>query len=187
MMRLHEVVGDMLELAFISNHCTSIRRVIYKVFPTALHNLCFYHLEGNIKSHFKNLGKLWKYFFRLVFLQVVKMYDIVEFEKQMEGLWSMHASAAKYLEDISFNYWVKFDFEGRKYSILTTNIAESMNALMKKLRKFPITQLVEHFRLTMQQWFYDRKKATESMTTILLVKCMFSMSLIINFRLRKVV
>ena len=44
------------------------------------------------------------------------------------------------------------------YNILTINIAESMNALMKKLRKFHINQLVEHIKLTMQQWFYDRKK-----------------------------
>ena len=102
---VHDEVGDMPELAFISDHCTLIRRAIYKVFPIALHNFCFYHLEGNLKSHFKNLRKMWKYFFRPAFLQAMKMYDPVEFEKQMEGLWSMHANATKYLEDISFNYW----------------------------------------------------------------------------------
>ena len=63
-----KVIGDMLELVFISNHCTSIRKVVYKVFPTALYDLCFHHLEGNLKSHFKNLGKLWKYSFRPAFL-----------------------------------------------------------------------------------------------------------------------
>ena len=67
----------MLKLAFISYHCTSIRRVVYKVFPTASLGLYFYHLEGNLKSCLKNLGKLWKYSFRSVFLQVVKMYDPV--------------------------------------------------------------------------------------------------------------
>ena len=54
MMGLHEVIGEMLKLAFISDHCTSIRRAVYKIFPTALHDLCFYHLVGNIKSRFKN-------------------------------------------------------------------------------------------------------------------------------------
>lgn len=62
----------------------------------------------------------------------------------------MHAGVAKYLEDVGFNYWARSHFEGRIYGILTTNIAESINALMKEPRKFPITQLVDHFRLTMQ-------------------------------------
>lgn len=85
-MRLHEVIGDMQELVFISNYCTSIHKAVYKVFPTALYGLCFYHLESNLKSHFKNFRKLWKYSFRATFLQTVKMYDPVENEKQMEGL-----------------------------------------------------------------------------------------------------
>ena len=61
----------------------------------------------------------------------------------------MHAGIAKYLEDIGLNYWAWSHLEGRMYGILITNIAESINALMKKPRKFPITQLVDHFGLTM--------------------------------------
>ncbi|KAH9671275.1 SWIM-type domain-containing protein [Citrus sinensis] len=56
-------------------------------------------------------------------------------------------------------------FEGKRYSILTTNIAESVNAFMREPRKFPVTHLVDHFRKTLQQWFYDRKIVAESMTT----------------------
>lgn len=51
----------------------------------------------------------------------------------------MHAGVAKYLEDVGFNYWARSHFEGRIYGILTTNIAESINALMNEPRKFPIT------------------------------------------------
>ncbi|KAH9800424.1 SWIM-type domain-containing protein [Citrus sinensis] len=56
-------------------------------------------------------------------------------------------------------------FEGRRYSILTTNIAESVNSFMREPQKFPVTHLVDHFRKIMQQWFYDRKIMAESMTT----------------------
>ena len=80
-MRLHKVIGDMQELVFISNYRTSICKPVYKVFLTALYDLCFYHLESNLKSHFKNLRKLWKYSFRVTFLQTVKMYDPVNNEK----------------------------------------------------------------------------------------------------------
>lgn len=98
MMRLHEVIGDMQELTFISDCCTSILRTVYKIFPTTLHGLCFYNLEGNLKSHFKNLEKLWKYSFKPTFAQTMKMYDLVEFEKQIEGSYGIHEGAAKYMK-----------------------------------------------------------------------------------------
>lgn len=50
----------------------------------------------------------------------------------------MHAGTAKYLEDVRFNYWDRSHFEGQNYDILTTNIAEGINAMMNKLRKFLI-------------------------------------------------
>ena len=61
--------------------------------------------------------------------------------------------------------WAKSEFEGRRYSILTTNIAESVNFLMREPRNFLVTHLVDHFRKTLQQWFYDRKIVAESMST----------------------
>ncbi|KAH9688588.1 SWIM-type domain-containing protein [Citrus sinensis] len=60
---------------------------------------------------------------------------------------------------------VRTQFEGRRYNILTTNIAESVNFFMREPRKFPVTHLVDHFRKTLQQWFYDRKIVAESMST----------------------
>lgn len=68
MMRFHEIIKDMSGLAFISDCCTSICRAAHKVFPIILYGLCFYHLKSNLNSNFKNLEKLWKYSFSLVFL-----------------------------------------------------------------------------------------------------------------------
>ena len=61
-------------------------------------------MQYNVKSHFKNSGKLWKYSFKRAFQEAIKIYDPIEFEKQMDGLWGMHAGAAKYLEDVGRNY-----------------------------------------------------------------------------------
>ena len=36
---------------------------------------------------------------------------------------------------------------------------------MSELRKFLVTHLVDYFRKTLQQWFYDRKIVAESMST----------------------
>lgn len=62
MTNLHGVIGDVPELVFISDRCTSIQKVVYRVFFSALHKPCFYHFQGNVKSHFMilvNFGSIF--------------------------------------------------------------------------------------------------------------------------------
>ena len=81
-------------------------------------------------------------------------------------MWQLHAGAADYLENnVGTCNWARSEFEGRRYNIFTTNIAESMNLLLREPQKFPITHLVDHFRKTLQQYFYDREITIESMST----------------------
>ncbi|XP_024046531.1 uncharacterized protein LOC112100895 [Citrus clementina] len=141
MMKLHGVIGDRPELVIISDRCTAIRRAVLKVFHNATDGVCFYHVKA-------------------------KAYGHEEFKRQLEGLWMIHSGAADYLENnVGTCNWARSQFEGRRYSIFTTNIAESVNSFMREPQKFPVTHLVDHFRKTMQQWFYDRKIVAESMTT----------------------
>ncbi|KAH9721820.1 hypothetical protein KPL70_006524 [Citrus sinensis] len=165
MMKLHGVIGDRPELVIISDRCTAIRKAVLKVFHNATHGVCFYHVKGNIKSQFRMSKALWDQF-EPVFINAAKAYGHEEFKRQLEGLWIIHSGAADYLENnVGTCNWARSQFEGRRYSILTTNIAESVNSFMREPRKFPVTNLVDHFRKTMQQWFYDRKIVAESMTT----------------------
>ncbi|KAH9743318.1 SWIM-type domain-containing protein [Citrus sinensis] len=104
--------------------------------------------------------------FEPAFINAAKAYGHEEFKRQLEGLWMIHSGAADYLENnVGTCNWARSQFEGRRYSIFTTNIAESVNSFMREPQKFPVTHLVDHFRKTMQQWFYDRKIVAESMTT----------------------
>ncbi|KAH9671519.1 SWIM-type domain-containing protein [Citrus sinensis] len=165
MMKLHGVIGDRPELVIISDQCTAIKRAVLKVFHNATHGVCFYHVKGNIKSQFKMSKALWDEF-EPAFINAAKAYGHEEFKRQLEGLWMIHSGAADYLENnVSMCNLARSQFEGRRYIILTTNIAESVNAFMREPRKFPVTHLVDHFRKTLQQWFYDRKIVAESMTT----------------------
>lgn len=49
-MKLHEVIGDRLELVIIVDRCTTIKRVVLKVFRIAAYDVCFYHVKGNINK-----------------------------------------------------------------------------------------------------------------------------------------
>jgi len=41
--------------------------------------------------------------------------------------------------------------------MLTSNSAESMNAMSKDARKLPVTTLVDFFRASLHKWFYERR------------------------------
>lgn len=42
---------------------------------------------------------------------------------------------------------------------------EIVNSLITKPRRVPLTYLVDYFIKTLQQWFYDRKRVAESIST----------------------
>ncbi|XP_052294635.1 uncharacterized protein LOC127901416 [Citrus sinensis] len=120
---------------------------------------------GDRPELFRMSKALWDQF-EPAFINAAKAYGHEEFKRQLEGLWMIHSGAADYLENnVGTCNWARSQFEGRRYSILTTNIAESVNSFMREPQKFPVTHLIDHFRKTMQQWFYDRKIVAESMTT----------------------
>lgn len=53
--------------------------------------------------------------------------------------------------------WARSKFEGRKYTILTTNIAKSVNSFMREPRNFLLLILLITLEKNLQKWFYDRK------------------------------
>ena len=134
MTKLHGVISDRPELVFISDRCTAIKRAVLKAFHTAAHGVCFYHVKGNIKSKFRMSKAIWDQFER-AFINAVKAYGHEEFKRQLEGLWMLHSGAADYLENnVGTCNWPRSEFEGRRYSILTTNIVTGTKRLAKCTR-----------------------------------------------------
>ena len=52
-----------------------------------------------------------------------------------------------------------------RYNILTTNIAECMNAILKDAREMPIIPLLDNIRSKLQQWFHDRRTRAGNLTS----------------------
>ena len=65
MMKLHEII--------ISYRCIAIKRTVLKVFYSAVHGICFYHVKSNIKSKFNMSKTLWDEF-ESAFLNITKAY-----------------------------------------------------------------------------------------------------------------
>lgn len=50
--KLREVIGDVENLAFVSDLGQSIINGITEVFPEAHHGYCMYHIQGNVKTKY---------------------------------------------------------------------------------------------------------------------------------------
>ena len=49
--------------------------------------------------------------------------------------------------------------------MMTTNIAESMNVLLKEARTLPALSLLNYIRMTLQRWFFKMREVAEKILT----------------------
>ncbi|RAL53595.1 hypothetical protein DM860_012210 [Cuscuta australis] len=76
-----------------------------------------------------------------------------------------------YLYSIGMEKWARSCFNVNRYSIMTSNNAESMNSVNATPREYPIAQLVDFIVGRMQKWFHDRRELAHSTSTILTKQC----------------
>ena len=130
----------------ISDSHKNIKKVIKKVFPLASHDLCRFHMKQNVTTKFRKDKKVIAMF--ELTSRVYRMYD---FDHQMEELDKINSDAYDYLIDTDIHKWACAHSPVRRYHMMTTNIAESMNSLLRFARKLPICTLVDFLRSQMQK------------------------------------
>ena len=133
MTKLREAIGQIDDLVIISDRHKSLLKAINTVFPNAQHGVCCHHLKMNMKDKFKrnNIDDMY--------WGAAKAYRISDFEEQMSMIQSVSQNAYNYLNEVGYPKWARAHFGGRRYNIMTTNIAESMNSVMRYARFLPIT------------------------------------------------
>ncbi|XP_022873492.1 uncharacterized protein LOC111392388 [Olea europaea var. sylvestris] len=100
-MKLKEVIGDVKNLAFVTDQGQSIINGVAKVFPEAHHGYCMYHIQENLKTKYR--GKC----IIALFMRATKVYNFEEFEKFMVEIDSKLHAAWKYLIEIGIEHWVQ--------------------------------------------------------------------------------
>ena len=104
--------------------------------PSAYHKICMRHLASNFMTRFKD--KLLK---NLV-CRVVLASTEHKFNKHMTIIRRINVEAQQWLEAIPFQLWAISHDEGRRYGIMTTNMSEVFNSVLKGARSLPLTALV---------------------------------------------
>ncbi|KAL7597592.1 hypothetical protein Lser_V15G22038 [Lactuca serriola] len=145
--KLYECVGDCQELTFVTDRVDAIRVSIENVFPHAHHGLCAFHLLGNIVHRFGKNDKT-----KVLFWRLVKAYKRNVFEELWYRFSSTRPQVATYLSEIPHVKWTRAYSLSKRYDYMTSNSAESMNALYVDARKMPIIPLLEFFRRLSQEW-----------------------------------
>ncbi|XP_022008107.1 uncharacterized protein LOC110907431 [Helianthus annuus] len=151
MSKLRECIGEIPDMAIISDRANSIHLAIRNVFPHAYHGLCCRHLMMNLRlpsDKKKENKKLW--------WKTCKSYRLSDFNDSFNALCLVVPRVRHTLTSIGFGRWARAHCPGNRYHYMTSNSAESMNALSRHSRKMSVTQLLEFFWQSVQKWFYDR-------------------------------
>ncbi|KAL5537914.1 hypothetical protein UlMin_043714 [Ulmus minor] len=151
--RVKDVFGENPALVIVSDRHRSIRSAVEEAFPRAFHGICIYHLLNNLKTKFKSKNKELEQHY----IVAAKAYNLQEFHVLFYTLCSAVPGAKEYLESVGLDRWTRSHAPCRRYNIMTTNISESFNAVLVKVRELPITAFVNEVRLLCQRWFQQRR------------------------------
>ena len=90
---------------------------------------------------------------------------VCEYENYMAEIRSIDVGAHDYIGVISGQHRANAFIDGKRYDMLTTNIAESTNSLLKDIRELPITQQIESIRAKLMEFFQVRREKGLNMKT----------------------
>ncbi|XP_048623585.1 uncharacterized protein LOC111205747 [Brassica napus] len=143
---LSQKIPDASDLVFVSDRANSISSALEDVYPLSHHGICRIHLLRNITPTYAKTGLL------PLVESAADAYTCHEFWLIFKDIKDKCPELAKYLEDSDFRKWARSYAPANKYNIMTTNIAESLNSMLRMPHELPIISLLETIRLTMTTW-----------------------------------
>ncbi|XP_050211779.1 uncharacterized protein LOC126661941 [Mercurialis annua] len=159
--KVRETFGLREGMCIISDRHDSIKKAIEKVYPEAHHGICTYHLFNNVKARYRRAkGEIREHFFG-----AAKAYTLEQFGKHMEELDKFDPKIREYLNDVGFEKWTTLYSTNNRYSTMTSNIAESLNATNIAARELPITTMLEFLRSLVQKWTHANRICARSLKT----------------------
>ncbi|KAH0642077.1 hypothetical protein KY289_033051 [Solanum tuberosum] len=92
-----------------------------------------------------------------LFYNAAKVYSLKEFDNHFVEFKNKCLAAAVVLEyDIGFEKWSREHFPGNRYDVMTTNIAESLNAMLIDEREYPMASIFNLIAKRFGELFRER-------------------------------
>ncbi|XP_015170698.1 uncharacterized protein [Solanum tuberosum] len=142
---------DEPNLCFISDRHKSIANGIVNVYNHAHHEYCMRHLNKNLHVNHHCGDYLCLYY------NAVKAYYLEEFDNHFVKFKNKCPATAIVLEyDIGFEKWSRAHFPGNRYDVMTTNITESINAMLINEREYLMTSIFNSIAKRFGELFRER-------------------------------
>ncbi|XP_062075336.1 uncharacterized protein LOC133779381 [Humulus lupulus] len=133
------------------------------VYPNAFQGACMFHLLNNLKSKYGRHGEE----LQMNFIAAAKAYTKTECEHYMRGLDRLDRRIRHYLEKAKYETLARSYSPTKRYTMMISNIAASINAALKAARNLPIDILVEYLGSLVQKWVWNNSNnANESFTKV---------------------
>ena len=120
--------------------------------PFAYHRICMRHFASNFMTRFKD--KILK---NLVCRAALASTER-KFKKHMNTIGRINSEALQWLEAVPFQLWALSHDGGRRYGLMTTNISEVFNSVLKGARSLPVTALVQLTFFRLNSYFVARRE-----------------------------
>ena len=104
--------------------------------PNAYHRFCMRHLASNFNTRFKDKT------LKDPMCSAAMESKVKKFCTHMDTIGRINVDARNWLEHIPLEKWALSHDGGRRYGIMTTNMSEVCNGVLKGARNLPIIALV---------------------------------------------
>ncbi|XP_062075643.1 uncharacterized protein LOC133779741 [Humulus lupulus] len=147
----------------VSDRHKSIDNAVHMVYLNAFDGACMFHLLNNLKRKYGSHGEK----LQMKFIVAAKAYTKTKCEQYMRGLDRLDRRIRPYLEKAKYETWARSYSPTKRYTMMTSNIAESLNAALKAARNLPIDIFVECLRSLVQKWVWNNSNnANETFTKV---------------------
>jgi len=119
--------------------------------PHAFHIYCMRHLASNVNKQFKSIHV------KNLFGKAADARQKKKFNYYMNRIAQLNADARRYLAEIPREKWSLYYDGGYRYGVMTTNMSEVFNGVLKGARCLPITALVKMTFHRVNSYFATRR------------------------------
>ncbi|XP_019224696.1 PREDICTED: uncharacterized protein LOC109206331 [Nicotiana attenuata] len=142
-------------MCIVSDRNESIFNATKAVYPEVPHYIYMFHLWQNVKRTFKKQHKQLKD----IFFALARAYTVEKFEYHMTEMCKIDLRVQPYLFEIGYERWSRAYSKVKRSMVMTSNIAESINAANKDARELPVMRLLEYMTNLLQQWNNKNRKS----------------------------
>ncbi|XP_073036545.1 uncharacterized protein [Primulina eburnea] len=118
--------------------------------PYGVHRFCLRHVCSNFNTHFKNVH------LKDLCWQAGSQHQVRKFDDIMNEIKNKQPNAYKYLSEIDKHKWTLAHDGGWRFGMMTTNISECLNGVLKGARRLPITAIVKMTFQRCAEYFINR-------------------------------